>query len=236
VRYMTLTHWETLDWADAATDSAKHGGLTPFGEDVVREMNRLGMLVDLSHVSDATMVDAIRVSRAPVFFSHSSARALANHVRNVPDSILKMVRANGGVVMVNFNPGFVSEAVRSYEDSLTARARALRAAGIDSTSVADSLKTWRARGPKATLAQVADHIEHVRDVAGVDAVGLGSDFDGITEVPAGLEDVSKFPDLIAELLKRGWSEQDVKKVAGLNALRVLRAAERVATEKGKGKS
>jgi len=228
VRYMTLTHWETIDWADAATDSAKHGGLTPFGEEVVREMNRLGMLVDLSHVSDATMVDAIRVSRAPVFFSHSSARVLANHVRNVPDSILKMVRANGGVVMVNFNPGFVSEAVRSYEDSMTARARALRAAGIDSTSVADSLKTWRARGPKATLAQVADHIEHVRDVAGVDAVGLGSDFDGITEVPVGLEDVSKFPDLLAELLRRGWSEQDVKKVAGLNALRVLRAAEQVA--------
>ena len=228
VRYMTLTHWETIDWADAATDSAKHGGLTPFGEEVVREMNRLGMLVDLSHVSDATMVDAIRVSRAPVFFSHSSARVLANHVRNVPDSILKMVRANGGVVMVNFNPGFVSEAVRSYEDSMTARARALRAAGIDSTSVADSLKTWRARGPKATLAQVADHIEHVRDVAGVDAVGLGSDFDGITEVPVGLEDVSKFPDLIAELLRRGWSEQDVRKVAGLNALRVLRAAEQVA--------
>jgi len=228
VRYMTLTHWETIDWADAATDSAKHGGLTPFGEEVVREMNRLGMLVDLSHVSDATMVDAIRVSRAPVFFSHSSARVLANHVRNVPDSILKMVRANGGVVMVNFNPGFVSEAVRSYEDSMTARARALRAAGIDSTSVADSLKTWRARGPKATLAQVADHIEHVRDVAGVDAVGLGSDFDGITEVPVGLEDVSKFPDLLAELLRRGWSEQDVKKVAGLNALRVLRATEQVA--------
>jgi len=225
VRYMTLTHWETIDWADAATDSAKHGGLTPFGEEVVREMNRLGMLVDLSHVSDATMVDAIRVSRAPVFFSHSSARALANHVRNVPDSILKMVRANGGVVMVNFNPGFVSEAVRVYEDSMAARGRALRAAGIDSTSVADSLKTWRARGPKATLAQVVDHIEHIRDVAGVDAVGLGSDFDGITEVPVGLEDVSKFPDLLAELLRRGWSEQDVRKVTGLNALRVLRAAE-----------
>ncbi len=225
VRYMTLTHWETIDWADAATDSAKHGGLTPFGEEVVREMNRLGMLVDLSHVSDATMVDAIRVSRAPVFFSHSSARALANHVRNVPDSILKMVRANGGVVMVNFNPGFVSEAVRMYEDSMAARGRALRAAGIDSTSVADSLKTWRARGPKATLAQVVDHIEHIRDVAGVDAVGLGSDFDGITEVPVGLEDVSKFPDLLAELLRRGWSEQDVRKVTGLNALRVLRAAE-----------
>src|SRR5213592_1402164 len=170
VRYMTLTHWETIDWADAATDSAKHGGLTPFGEDVVREMNRVGMLVDLSHVSDSTMIDAIRVSRAPVIFSHSSARALDTHVRNVPDSILRLVRANGGIVMVNFNPGFVSEAVRSYEDSMTARARALRAAGIDSTSVADSLKAWGARAPKATLAQVADHIAHVRDVAGVDHV------------------------------------------------------------------
>src|SRR5437870_3014828 len=228
VRYMTLTHWETIDWADAATDSAKHGGLTPFGEDVVREMNRLGMLVDLAHVSDGTMSAALRVSRAPVIFSHSSARALSNHVRNVPDSILKLVPSNGGIVMVNFNPGFVSEAVRAYEDSMTARGRALRAAGIDSTSVADSLKTWRARGPKATLAQVADHIEHIRDVAGVGAVGLGSDFDGITEVPVGLEDVSKFPDLLAELLRRGWSEQDVKKVAGLNALRVLRATEQVA--------
>ena len=234
VRYMTLTHWETIDWADAATDSAKHGGLTPFGEDVVREMNRLGMLVDLSHVSDATMVAAIRVSRAPVFFSHSSARALCNHVRNVPDSILKMTRANGGVVMVNFNPGFVSEAVRVYGDSVQARARALRAGGLDSVRVADSVKAWTARGPKATLAQVADHIEHIRAVAGVDAVGLGSDFDGITEVPVGLEDVSKFPDLIAELLRRGWSEQDVRKVAGLNALRVLRAAERVALEMRRG--
>jgi membrane dipeptidase len=236
VRYMTLTHWETIDWADAATDSAKHGGLTPFGADVVREMNRLGMLVDLSHVSDATMVAAIRVSRAPVFFSHSSARALCNHVRNVPDSILKMTRANGGVVMVNFNPGFVSEAVRVYGDSVQARAGVLRAGGLDSVRVADSVKAWTARGPKATLAQVADHIEHVRAVAGVDAVGLGSDFDGITEVPVGLEDVSKFPDLIAELLRRGWSEQDVRKVAGLNALRVLRAAERVAREMRKGKN
>ena len=236
VRYMTLTHWETIDWADAATDSAKHGGLTPFGEEVVREMNRLGMLVDLSHVSDATMVDAIRVSRAPVFFSHSSARALANHVRNVPDSILTMVRADGGVVMVNFNPAFVSEAVRVYQDSLQQRARALRAAGVDSAALADSARAWEARAPRATLRQVADHIEHIRDVAGVDAVGLGSDFDGITQVPGGLEDVSKFPDLIAELLRRGWSEQDVRKVAGLNALRVLRAAERVAAEMRKGKS
>src|SRR5881296_1159464 len=230
VRYMTLTHWETIDWADAATDSAKHGGLTPFGEEVVREMNRVGMLVDLAHVSDATMVDAIRVSRAPVLFSHSSARALANHVRNVPDSILRMVRANGGVVMVNFNPAFVSEAVRLYADSMQARSRLLRAAGVDSVTLADSTKIWAARGPHATLQQVADHIEHVRDAAGVDAVGLGSDFDGITEVPMGLEDVSKFPDLIAELLKRGWSEQDVRKVVGLNVLRVMRAAERVAAD------
>ena len=230
VRYMTLTHWETIDWADAATDSAKHNGLTPFGEDVVREMNRVGMLVDLAHVSDATMVGAIRVSRAPVLFSHSSARALCDHVRNVPDSILRMVKANGGVVMVNFYPTFVSEAVRAYGDSVTARSRALRAAGVDSAAIADSVKGWDARAPKATLSQVADHIAHVRDVAGVDHVGVGSDFDGITTVPAGLEDVSKFPDLLAELLRRGWSEQDVRKVAGLNVLRVLRDAERVSRE------
>ena len=151
------------------------------------------------------------------------ARALTHHARDVPDSILKLVRANGGIVMVNFNPGFVSEAVRVYEDSTEARVHALRASGADATAVADSVRAWAARAPKATLAQVADHIEHIRDVAGVDA-----EPDGIDEVPVGLEDVSKFPDLIAELLRRGWSEQDVKKVAGLNALRVLRAAERVA--------
>jgi len=230
VRYMTLTHWETIDWADAATDSAKHDGLTPFGEQVVLEMNRVGMLVDLSHVSDATMMDALRVSRAPVFYSHSSARALANHVRNVPDSILKIVGQKGGVVMVNFNPGFVSEAVRLYGDSVTEWVRALRAAGVDSTTRADSLKAWMARGPKATLKQVADHIEHIRDVAGVDHLGLGSDFDGISEVPVGLEDVSKFPDLVAELLRRGWREADVRKVIGLNALRVMRDAERVSAQ------
>src|SRR2546426_4371431 len=174
VRYMTLTHWETLDWADAATDSAKHNGLTPFGEDVVREMNRVGMLVDLAHVSDATMVGAIRVSRAPVLFSHSSARALCEHVRNVPDSILRMVKANGGVVMVNFYPTFVSEAVRAYGDSVTARSRALRAAGVDSAAIADSVKGRDARAPKATLSQVADHIAHVRDVAGAEQRRGGS--------------------------------------------------------------
>ena len=224
VRYITLTHWRSLPWATASTDTARRG-LSPFGRDVVHEMNRLGILVDLSHVNDATMSDALHSTRAPIMFSHSSARALTHHARDVPDSILKLVRANGGIVMVNFNPGFVSEAVRVYEDSTEARVHALRASGADATAVADSVRAWAARAPKATLAQVADHIEHVRDVAGIDAVGLGSDFDGITEVPVGLEDVSKFPDLIAELLRRGWSEQDVKKVAGLNALRVLRAAE-----------
>src|SRR5574341_2374148 len=229
VRYMTLTHWETIDWADAATDSARHDGLTAFGEDVVREMNRLGMMVDLSHVSDATMMDALRVWRAPVLYSHSSARALTDHVRNVPDSILGRVAENGGLVMVNFNPGFVSEEVRVFE----LRARALaRRQGIDSAAVEDSVDAWMSRSgaPRATLRQVADHIEHVRQVAGVDHVGLGSDFDGITSVPVGLEDVSKFPDLVAELLRRGWSEADVKKVAGQNVLRVMRAVERVASE------
>jgi len=230
VRYMTLTHWETLDWADAATDSAKHGGLTPFGEDVVREMNRVGMLVDLSHVSDGTMSDALRVSRAPVIFSHSSARALDNHVRNVPDSILMLLAKNGGVVMTNFAPDYVSEELRRFSESLQQKAAALRAAGMDSLAVRDSLTAWRAAAPKATLAQVADHVEYLRKVAGVDHVGIGSDFDGISSVPAGLEDVSKFPDLIAELLRRGWTETDVKKVAGLNTLRVLREAERVARE------
>ncbi|HXJ31132.1 MAG TPA: dipeptidase [Gemmatimonadales bacterium] len=229
-RYMTLTHWETTDWADAATDSAKHGGLTAFGEQVVLEMNRLGMLVDLSHVSDGTMMDALRVSKAPVMFSHSSARSISNHVRNVPDSILRLVTANGGIVMVNFNPGFVSETVRLYEDSIATRTKTLRAAGVDTVALADSAKRWDKNAPRATLQQVADHIEHVRDVAGIDHVGLGSDFDGITSVPAGLENVSKFPDLVAELLKRGWKVEDVKKIVGLNALRVLREAQRVSQQ------
>jgi len=228
-RYMTLTHWRSLDWATASTDTARRG-LSPFGKQVVLEMNRLGMLVDLSHVNDQTMSDALHASRAPVIFSHSSARALANHPRNVPDSILKLVAANRGVVMVNFNPGFVSEAVRAWGDTVTARMERLRAAGADSAARADSLKAWEAAGPHATLSQVADHIEYIRRIAGIDCVGLGSDFDGITEVPVGLEDVSKFPDLIAELLRRGWTEADVKKVAGLNTLRVLRDAERVAVE------
>ncbi len=229
VRYITLTHWRSLDWAVASTDSS-HRGLSDFGKQVVLEMNRLGMLVDLSHVNDMTMSDAIHTSKAPVIFSHSSARALTNHARDVPDSILRLIPANGGVVMVNFNPGFVSEAVRLYGDSVAERARLLRAAGADSVSRADSIRAWESRAPHATLEQVADHIDHIRQIAGVDHVGIGSDFDGITEVPNRLEDVSKFPDLIAELLRRGWTEADVKQVAGLNILRVLRDAERVANE------
>jgi membrane dipeptidase len=227
VRYMTLTHWRSLDWAVASTDTA-HRGLSDFGKQVVLEMNRLGMLVDLSHVNDQTMSDALHLSRAPVIFSHSSARALAGHARNVPDSILKLVPANRGVVMVNFNPGFVSEAVRVYEDSMNSWSRRLRNAGVDSVTRADSSRAWWSRVPHATLSQMADHIEHIKRVAGVDYIGLGSDLDGITETPDGLEDVSKFPDLIAELLRRGWTETDVKKVAGLNTLRVMRDAERVA--------
>jgi membrane dipeptidase len=202
-RYMTLTHSASIDWADAATGEVLHGGLTPFGEEVVREMNRLGMLVDLSHGSPGTMSDVLNVTEAPVIFSHSSARALTDHVRNVPDSILLRMRDNGGVVMVTFVPSFVSEAVRTYEGP-------------------------SAEAPRATLTDVADHIEHVRDVAGIDHVGIGSDFDGISSTPLGLEDVSTYPALFAELARRGWPEADLGKLAGENLLRVWRDAEKVA--------
>lgn len=228
-RYMTLTHNVTLDWADAALDSARHGGLTDFGRDVVREMNRLGMLVDLSHVSPATMSAALDVSRAPVIFSHSAARALVDHPRNVPDSILARLRQNGGVVMVTFVPSFVSEEVHRWEREADA-AREAAAAEPDSAQRAERIRAWRTAHPepRATLAQVADHIEHIRQVAGVDHVGIGSDFDGIDSGPAGLEDVSKFPDLFAELIRRGWSDEDLRKLAGLNLLRVWHDAETTA--------
>jgi membrane dipeptidase len=233
VRYMTLTHWATTDWADAATDSARHGGLTPFGEDVVREMNRLGVMVDLAHVSDGTMMDALRVSAAPVMYSHSSARALAAHPRNVPDSILALVGRQGGVVMVNFAPFFISEEARRYDEEwgfAGPHVRELLAAGADSAAVRDSLRAWGERAPRATLAQVADHVEHIRRVCGIGCVGLGSDFDGISSTPVGLEDVSRFPDLLAELLRRGWSDADVRKAVGENVLRVMRRVEAVARE------
>ena len=208
-RYMTLTHNGNLRWADAAADQPEHGGLTKFGEEVVREMNRLGMLVDLSHVSPDTMEDALRVTAAPVIFSHSSARAICNVPRNVPDNILQIVAQNGGVVMVAFVPGFISQAVADFNAKPEAERKGMTA-------------------PRATLSQVADHIDHIRRVAGIDHVGLGGDFDGITEVVQGLEDVSKYPDLTAELLKRGYKDEDVKKILGLNVLRVMRQAEKVA--------
>ncbi len=227
-RYMTLTHNVTLDWADAALDSTRHDGLTDFGREVVREMNRLGMLVDLSHVSPATMSDALDVTQAPVIFSHSSARALTEHPRNVPDSILQRLPKNGGVVMVTFVPAFVSNEVAQYEKRETEENERISAEVADTAEVSRRMEQWSAANPRprATLAQVADHIEHVRKVAGVDHVGLGSDFDGITNVPVGLEDVSTFPQLFAELIRRGWSDDDLRKLAGRNVLRVLREAER----------
>ncbi|HKS05454.1 MAG TPA: dipeptidase [Gemmatimonadaceae bacterium] len=230
-RYMTLTHNVTLDWADAAADSARHGGLTPFGESVVREMNKLGMLVDLSHVSPATMSDALNVTKAPVIFSHSSARALTEHVRNVPDSILARLPANGGVVMVTFVPAFVSQAVADHQRAQTAaRTEIAKRAGLDSAGRAAATKAWDDANPapRATLAQVADHIEHIRHMAGIDHVGIGSDFDGIDQVVVGLEDVSTFPNLFAELIRRGWTDEELKKLAGENLLRALERAEAAA--------
>jgi membrane dipeptidase len=229
-RYMTLTHNVTLDWADAALDSARHGGLTEFGKEVVREMNRLGMLVDLSHVSPATMSDVLDVADAPVIFSHSAARALVDHPRNVPDSILARLPKNGGVVMVTFVPSFVSNEFKVWEAAADSTRRALQASVPDSADARRQWEAWQGANPppSATLAQVADHIDHVRQVAGVGHVGIGSDFDGVDYVPVGLEDVSKFPDLFAELIRRGWSDGDLKKLAGQNLLRVLRQAEATA--------
>jgi len=229
-RYMTLTHNVTLDWADAALDSARHGGLTEFGREVVREMNRLGMLVDLAHVSPAVMSNALDVSEAPVIFSHSAARALVDHPRNVPDSILARLPKNGGIVMVTFVPQFVSTEFMAWEAAADSARKQLYAAVTDSAERERQAETWKSAHPmpSATLAQVADHIEHVRAVAGVDHVGIGSDFDGIDNVPVGLEDVSRFPDLFAELIRRGWSDADLKKLAGQNLLRVMRQAEATA--------
>lgn len=230
-RYMTITHSKNIDWADSGTDAPKHNGLSPFGEEVIREMNRLGMLVDLSHVSPDTMRDALAVSEAPVIFSHSSAKAIDAHPRNVPDDILRKLPEDGGVVMVTFVPSFISEEVRAWnsrEDAEEARLKALHPDAPD--TVKSGLAAWVKANPspKATLAQVADHIEHVRKVAGIDHVGIGSDFDGITSTPVGLEGVDDFPALLAELLRRGWKDEEVKKLIGLNALRVMREAEKVA--------
>jgi membrane dipeptidase len=226
---MTLTHTETLDWADSATDEAKHHGLTKFGEEVVAEMNRLGMLVDISHVSADTMRHALRVTKAPLIASHSSAFALAPHPRNVPDDVLKLVAKNGGVVMVNFYPGFLSpEAARISRDAFKA-ARELKAKYPDEKEFEAAMKAWQQEHPMppVSVRTVVDHIEHVIKTAGIDHVGLGSDFDGINAVPQGLEDVSCYPYVTQELLNRGYKKDEILKVLGGNILRVMRAAEEV---------
>ena len=230
VRYLTLTHNDNVAWADSATDTPRLGGLSDFGREVVREMNRLGMLVDLSHVSPGTMSDALDVSEAPVVFSHSSCRALVDHPRNVPDPILERLADNGGLCMVTFVPYFVSGECAAWSEDLVA---AMAAAGLDPHS-------WDARlqftagferdhpRPPATVDQVADHVEHVREVAGLESVGIGGDYDGCDAMPAGLEDVSGYPALFDALVERGWSEEECGRVAGGNALRVLREAEATA--------
>jgi membrane dipeptidase len=230
VRYLTLTHNLNVPWADSATDEAAAGGLTAFGREVVREMQRLGMLVDLSHVAATTMADALDVAQAPVIFSHSSSRAICDHPRNVPDQILSRLPANGGVCMVTFVPAFVSQACRDWELGLAAD---MDRRGLDYRDLASrqaAFPQWAQRSPRptATLADVADHVDHVRAVAGVDHVGLGGDYDGVDQLPEGLADVSCYPALIAELARRGWSEADLARLTGGNILRVLRDAETAA--------
>ena len=231
-RYMTLTHSKTTTWADSATDAPKWGGLSPFGEQVIKEMNRIGMMVDLSHVSEETMTDAIRVSTAPVIFSHSSARAVTGHPRNVPDAVLRQMPANGGIVMVTFVPGFISEPVRQWGALRSAELSRLSALNQgDPDAVKRGLAAWTAANPspKATLDDVVAHIQHVRDVAGIDHVGLGGDFDGVDSLPEGVESVEAYPRILAELMRRGWSEADIRKLSGENLLRTMRAVERAAT-------
>jgi membrane dipeptidase len=231
-RYMTLTHVKNNDWADAGTDQPLHHGLTPFGGEVVREMNRLGMMVDLSHVSDDTMRAALKISRAPVICSHSGARALCRHARNVPDDLLKQIAASGGIVMAAFLPAYLTEAHRLDDEAANHEmARLTELHASDASRIANEFASWRKTHPEphqATLRDAADHIDHIREVAGIDHVGIGSDFDGFKNPPAGLEDVSCFPALLAELQKRGYGESDLKKVAGQNLLRVMGAVERTA--------
>jgi membrane dipeptidase len=233
VRYMTLTHNDNVPWADSATDEPAAHGLTAFGEEVVREMNRLGMLVDLSHVSPDTMRDALRVSRAPVIFSHSSSRAVCDHPRNIPDDVLERLTANGGVAMATFVPTFVLPEAITWTRAADENMRAHGLDPLDTTPEAMEVqRAYEAAHPRpvATPATVADHLDHMREVAGVDHIGLGGDYDGTAFTPAGLEDVSGYPNLIAELLGRGWSEADLAKLTWQNAVRVLRDAEDVARE------
>jgi membrane dipeptidase len=231
-RYMTLTHWDTIEWADSATDRNEHEGLTEFGESVVREMNRLGMFVDLSHVSPETMRDALRVSRAPVIFSHSSARGIDPHPRNVPDDVLRLLPKNGGVVHVNFIKEFISPADPEWQKRRTAALEDLHSRLDEQKAVDAGIAEWEKANPHpgGTIAEVADHIDHIRKLAGIDHIGIGADFydaKGTSMVP-GLEDVSRYPYLFAELLRRGYSDDDLLKIAGRNHLRAMRQMEKVA--------
>ncbi|WP_010586695.1 dipeptidase [Schlesneria paludicola] len=231
--YMTLTHSDTLSWVDAATDEAVHGGLTPFGEEIVREMNNLGMLVDLSHVSAETMRDAMRVSKAPVIFSHSSARAIADHPRNVPDDILRLVKENGGVVMINFYSGFVHPESARRRAGMFRVSRELHARFPKESDYKLARKKWEAENPieRGDVHDVVDHIDHVVKIAGIDHVGIGSDFDGIDLLPRQLDDVSTYPVITQELLNRGYTAAQIHQVMSGNILRVMRQAEKVAAPK-----
>jgi membrane dipeptidase len=224
-RYLTLTHSRNTPWADSATDEPAVGGLAPFGREVVRECNRLGILVDLSHVAQSTMEAALDTSLAPAFFSHSSARALCDHPRNVPDDILKRVADTAGIVMVTFVPGFLNEPCREWMAEMVTVEAAISAPD-DSPQWRDEMAAWLRAHPRppCTVSDVADHVEHVREVAGVDSVGLGGDFDGVAATPDGLDDVAGYPNLLAELSGRGWSDADLAKLTWHNALRVLRDA------------
>jgi membrane dipeptidase len=227
-RYMTLTHGKTLSWADSATDAPKHDGLNAFGMDVVREMNRIGMMVDLSHVSDAVMMDALDVAQAPVMFSHSGARAINGHARNVPDNVLARLPENGGIVMVVALPWYITEDLRNHSADRAgeeARLKALYPGSPD--TVEAQLAKWDAenRAPVSTISDMADHIDHIRDVAGIDHIGIGGDYDGMPSGPVGMEDVTGYPALFVELAKRGYSQEDLEKIASRNMLRVLRGAE-----------
>ncbi|GLY54594.1 dipeptidase [Lentzea sp. NBRC 102530] len=227
VRYMTLTHNDNTPWADSATDQPVHGGLTEFGRDVVREMNRIGMLVDLSHVAPSTMHDALDTSVKPVIFSHSSCRKVADHPRNIPDDVLVKLRANGGVAMITFVPDFVSPRVAEWDAALR---DAMTEAGQSHADMAQRKsfgEKWAVDNPKpiATLDDVVAHVEHAREVVGVDHIGIGGDYDGVQALPQGLEDVSAYPNLFGALLDRGWSEDDLTKLAGANVLRVLKESD-----------
>ncbi|MCB2076211.1 MAG: dipeptidase [Novosphingobium sp.] len=227
-RYMTLAHFRNTPWADSATDTPEHGGLTDFGRDVVREMQRIGMLVDLSHVSEETMADVLDIAKAPVIFSHSGARAINSHPRNVPDSILARIKTNGGIVMVVTLPGYVSEEVRTWSISAAAEKARLEALHVGDPDAAKvSMKAWTEANPapKSAVSQLADHVDHIVRLAGIDHVGIGADFDGMSTTTVGLEDVSGYPALFVELARRGYSQVDLEKIASRNMMRVLRAAE-----------